>query len=74
MALSASGGYQRRFRRGAGRKDGALIRGVILALVWTALGLGLRLANPPLPVDGAFRDVLRLYGAEVSNTRETSSP
>lgn len=51
-----------------------MIRGVILALVWTALGLGLRVANPPLPVDGAFRDVLRLYGAEVSNTRETSSP
>ena len=51
-----------------------MLRGLLLALAIAGLGLVLRVANPPLPVDGAFRDVLRSYGAEVSNTRETSSP
>lgn len=49
-------------------------RGLILAMVFAGLGLALRLSNSPLPVDEAFRNVLRSYGAEGSNTRETSSP
>jgi len=45
-----------------------------LASAWAGLGLVLRLSLTPLPVDGPFRDVLRSYGAGVSNTSETSSP
>ncbi|GJD35566.1 hypothetical protein [Methylobacterium aerolatum] len=51
-----------------------MTRAVLLAALFAGLGLALRVANPPLPTDEAFRDVLRFYGAEVSNTRETSSP
>jgi hypothetical protein len=51
-----------------------MLRGLILAFLVAGFGLVLRMANPPLPVDAAFRDVLRSYGAEISNTRETSSP
>ena len=49
-------------------------RCLFLAILFTGLGLGLRLSLTPLPVDGAFRDVLRSYGAPVSNTSETSRP
>jgi hypothetical protein len=49
-------------------------RYVLLALAWAGLGLVLRLALPPLPVDEPFRDVLRSYGAVPSNTSETSTP
>ncbi len=56
------------------RSFGPMRRGLVLALLVAGLGLALRVANPPLPVDEAFRDVLRSYGAEISNTRETSSP
>lgn len=49
-------------------------RCLFLAILFTGLGLGLRLSLTPLPVDGAFREVLRSYGAPVSNTSETSRP
>lgn len=51
-----------------------MTRCLILALLFTGLGLVLRMSLVPLPVDEAFRDVLRSYGASVSNTSETSPP
>ncbi|WP_243959815.1 hypothetical protein [Methylobacterium sp. J-067] len=51
-----------------------MTRCLFFALMVTGLGLVLRMSLAPLPVDGAFRDVLRSYGASVSNTAETSSP
>lgn len=51
-----------------------MARSLLFALAFTGLGLILRLSIAPQPVDGAFRDVLRSYGAPASNTSETSSP
>ncbi|WP_342162391.1 hypothetical protein [Methylobacterium sp. SD21] len=70
MALSAFGGY----RSGLAAGLVAMTRCLFFALMVTGLGLVLRMSLVPLPVDGAFRDVLRSYGASVSNTAETSSP
>ena len=54
------------------------MRCLFLAVLIAALGLGLRLAVPVVPVDGPFRDVLRAYATQAgpapSNTSETSSP
>lgn len=51
-----------------------MMRCALLALAFVGLGLVLRLSLAPLPVDEAYRDVLRSYGALASNTSETSSP
>ena len=54
------------------------MRYLLLAVLIAGFGLGLRLAVPVTPVDGSFRAVLRVYGAQggtaLSNTGETSSP
>lgn len=53
-------------------------RCLLLAVLAGALGLVLRLAVPVTPVDGPFRDVLRVYATRAgdgpSNTGETSAP
>lgn len=51
-----------------------MTRCLFLALLFTGLGVVLRLSLVPLPVDEAYREVLRSYGAPVSNASETSSP
>ncbi|MFC6789400.1 hypothetical protein ACFQE0_07035 [Methylobacterium komagatae] len=70
MALSTSGGYRSRLAAGFP----FMMRCALLALAFVGLGLVLRLSLAPLPVDEAYRDVLRSYGALASNTSETSSP